>query len=104
MERTKEYMQQQYMKPISLQSLAELANLSVGYYATLFKNHVGMSPIDYLIRIRMQRAKQMLVTSRASLKDISHLVGYQDVYYFSRSFKKHFGLSPSRFSKREYEF
>ncbi|MDF2607046.1 MAG: hypothetical protein K0S34_1241 [Bacillales bacterium] len=96
---TIDYMKHNYMEPLNLDLFAEKTGWSTGYFCNVFKNKVGISPIEFLIDIRMERAKVLLERSNSSLKDIAKSVGYEDPYYFSRIFKKKIGCSPSQFKK-----
>ncbi|MNU06934.1 HTH-type transcriptional activator Btr [compost metagenome] len=62
----------------------------------MFKKYTGISPIDYLIAYRMKEAHRLLTSTCATVKEISEMVGYTDAYYFSRLFKKQFGLAPTQ--------
>jgi len=72
-----------------------VVNLSASHYATLFKRLTGYPPVDYLIRLRMQRAVQLLNTTQLCVKEIAVRVGYPDQFYFSRAFKQIHDHSPS---------
>lgn len=91
------YMQDHYMEPISLSTLAGLYGMDIKSFSYWFNKYAGIFPIDYLISHRMHRAKQMLMTGGGSIGDIAEAVGYADAHYFSRLFKKHTGLSPKAF-------
>jgi YesN/AraC family two-component response regulator len=67
----------------------------------LFKQETGESPINYLIKIRMEKAKELLVKEELSVKEIANSVGYQDAYHFSKLFKKYTGNSPSDYIKKK---
>ncbi|MNO20754.1 Iron(3+)-hydroxamate-binding protein YxeB precursor [compost metagenome] len=95
------YIQEYYAEPITLDSLAEVFNFSAYHLSSLFKEYTGMSPIDYLIRFRLELATELLMTTDASIGEIAVSVGYKDVYYFSRIFKKRKGVSPAHFRSRE---
>lgn len=99
-ERTQDFMVQHYQETLTLESLAQLAGLSVSHYSRLFKKVIGYSPIDYLTHLRMDRAKELLILSDYRLKSIAGSVGYSDEFYFSRMFKKVVGLSPREYAKR----
>ncbi|OBZ17091.1 AraC family transcriptional regulator [Bacillus sp. FJAT-26390] len=86
-----------YAEPITLESLSESLNYSVPHLSSYFKSRTGLSPIDYLIKIRMDKAAELLLETDATLKEIAAGVGYQDPYYLGRLFKKHNGLSPSHY-------
>ena len=81
-------------RELSLGKFARSVNLSVWRFCHVFRSEVGMSPIQYLRFLRMERAKHLLETSFLSIKEIGHLVGLKDESHFVRDFKKAYGLSP----------
>lgn len=85
---------QNYQKHISLEWLAEQVNVSSFYLSRLFKEELGESFSEYLTRLRMEKTVQLLAEGR-SVKECCFLVGYNDPNYFSRIFKKYFGVAPS---------
>ena len=93
------YMKQHLEQPLRVAQLAALANLSSTHYATLFRVQTGYSPIDYLIRLRMQAACQLLDTTHFSIKHIAQQLGYEDQLYFSRVFHAVVELSPRDYRK-----
>lgn len=95
------YIQEHYAEPITLDSLAEVFKFSAYHLSSLFKEHTGISPIDYLIRYRLDLASELLMTTNASVGEIAASVGYKDVYYFSRIYKKRKGVSPAHHRNRE---
>jgi AraC-like DNA-binding protein len=88
-------------KTLSLQELSKQINLSKPHLSQLFKKHTGYSPIDYFLRLKIQRACQYLDLTDESLKEISAKLGFTDPYYFSRLFSKIMGIPPSRYKKKE---
>ena len=92
------YMTENHTRSITLGELAEYAHVSASYLGSIFRSVTGRSPIDYLIEIRINRAKNLL-RDGYSVTDTSRLVGFNDIYYFSRMFKKHEGISPSDYIK-----
>ena len=91
------YMTDNYQKNITLQDLADYANISSSYLGTIFKMVTGKSTIDYLIEIRINKAKSMLKEG-FTVSETAKLAGFNDIYYFSRAFKKYEGISPSKYS------
>ncbi len=87
----------QYAQPLTLESLSESLNYSVPHLSSYFKIRTGLSPIDYLIKVRIDKAAALLLETDATLKEIALGVGYQDPYYLGRLFKKHKGVSPTRY-------
>ena len=77
--------------------------LSPVYISKIFKEKTGDSPINYLIQIRLGKAKEMLEENRGSIRTIAAQVGYDDVYHFSKLFKKYYGVSPLYYRKSVVE-
>ncbi|GKU80056.1 AraC family transcriptional regulator [Paenibacillus sp. L3-i20] len=88
------YMKEHYGDAISLDDLASVLHCTPRQLQRLFKEKLGISPLEYLIQVRMGHAQSMLVNTNATLKVIAESVGYADHYYFSRAFKKFVGVSP----------
>jgi len=86
-------------KPMSLAELAELMHLSPKYFANLFSDTMGVGPIAYVNRRRVQRAKEMLATSELNVKEIAAKVGFANPLYFSRQFGQIAGLSPTDYRR-----
>lgn len=91
------YIHEHYRKSITAEELAGFYNCSASYLSRLFKNQIGVGPIEYLIHVRIYKSKQLLLRSEARIQEVASSVGYADVYYFSRLFKKHTGSSPLQF-------
>ncbi len=87
---------------ISLAELADVANLSPSHLSHLFKTQTGLSPGEYLRRLRMEKARHLLTTSLLSIKQIMAAVGYSNRSNFLRHFKRYFDLAPSEYRKRAY--
>jgi AraC-like DNA-binding protein len=90
---------------LSNERIARNANISEVYLRKLFLKNFHITPKQYILDIRMQKAKQLLTDSSLSISSISDSCGFSSVYTFSRSFKGRTGISPSEFSKsnRIYE-
>ncbi len=92
-----EYIAKNYNRSISNDELAAAAGLSTVYFRKLFKDVTGTSPIAYIQSIKMKKASEMLKSDYSSITDIAYSLGYNNVYEFSRAFKKYVGVSPSRY-------
>jgi AraC-like DNA-binding protein len=93
------YMDENYMQQISLDKISRNMYLSPAYISKVFKEETGESPINYLIKTRLSKACEMLKKDSLSIKQISKGVGYEDAYYFSKLFKKYYGVPPSKYTK-----
>jgi AraC-like DNA-binding protein len=89
------YIENNYAQEITIEQLATTHYVSPTYLSKIFKEVTGVSPINYLILIRLQQARQLLMTEEYPIKEIARAVGYEDAYHFSKSFKKQYGVSPS---------
>lgn len=100
-----EYINSHYNKRIALSAIAENVNLSASYLCRLFKSEIGMSITGYLNQVRMEKAGFLLRTSNVNvyMKEISAAVGIEDQLYFSRIFKKYYGMSPSEYRMKQHE-
>jgi len=85
----------------TLAELSEKAGYSVPHFSALFRRYFHASPIDYLIRARMNRAAYLLRDSNRRVGEVAAMAGYDDIFHFSKLFKKHFGKSPREFSGRK---
>jgi AraC-like DNA-binding protein len=94
------FLEQHYAQPHTLCELGERYDMCGKYFSDVFKKHIGISPIDYLISCRMEQAKKLLESTECSVKEIGESVGYKDAMYFSRQFRGQFGVSPSNY--RQY--
>lgn len=77
--------------------LAEQCGLSISHYNAIFQKLTGSTPIAFLIQVRIQRASELLLSSTLSVEAVARQSGYDDMFYFSRCFRKITGLSPRRY-------
>lgn len=86
-------------REIDLKSLAAQNNIGYSYFRKMFKQYTGISPHQYHIDLKIIRAREMILSTDKSIKEISFELGFQSVPYFSRMFKKKTGISPSGLRK-----
>ena len=84
---------------LTLAGMAGQAGLSVSRFSELFRKQTGHSPVDYLIRLKIQRASQLLASTPVRIKEIAAICGWTNPFYFSRIFKKTTGLSPKAYRR-----
>jgi transcriptional regulator GlxA family with amidase domain len=93
-------MRQNTNSELDLKQLAQEHNVGYSYFRKMFKKYTGVSPGQYHLQLRIIRAKELLVSTDKSIKEISIELGFQNIHYFSLFFKKKLGISPSDFRKR----
>lgn len=104
MERVERYVQKHLTEGITVASIAAQFGLVPPYLSRLFKEYSGFSLLQYVQKIRIERAKGLLeMDGVVSVKEVAELVGYPNPLYFSKMFKKKVGLYPSEYRKRKQE-
>ncbi|PVC66090.1 AraC family transcriptional regulator [Priestia megaterium] len=94
-----EYMQDHYAESITLDELTRLSNLSSSHFINSFKQTLGVTPHQYLLKIRIERAKEKLQSSSLPLSEIAYELGFTDQSHFSKHFKKITGMSPLKWKQ-----
>ena len=93
------YMQEHLAEEISLSVLAEELHLNAQYISQLFKSKIGVGFLAYLINIRMEHAKKLLLTTPLSIAEVSEQSGYGDYRVFTKTFKRSEGITPSQYRR-----
>ena len=93
----KKYLEENLVQQITLEDIASAVRLSSHYCCSLFKEVTGYTIFQYLDRLRVERAKMLLRHSHLNVTETAEELGYQNIYYFSRVFKKVTGISPTQF-------
>lgn len=96
-----EYIQHNLDSPLTIPQLAKKANLNPTYFSNLFSKLIGISPLQYINKRRIEKAQELLLGTDETLYEIAQQIGFSDEYYFSRLFKKHVGISPDHYRKQE---
>jgi YesN/AraC family two-component response regulator len=94
------YIENNYNKNLTVNDLAGKYNIDSKRFYYLFQKSVGMCTKQYIMRCRINRAKELLMHEQYNICDIANFIGYEDAFHFSRMFKKSTGLSPSDFRKK----
>lgn len=97
------YIHTNYMEPITLNDLAKRYDLEKDRFSYLFNKYAGVRPLNYLISYRMKRAAELLLTSNFSVGEVSENVGYTNVSYFTKLFKKYNGQLPREYRSKFYD-
>lgn len=88
------YMETNYREELSVEEIAKACQLNRSYFSKLFKEKKGCSPQEYLIRLRLSKAADLMRTTDDSIGSISAACGYPNQLYFSQAFKQRYGLPP----------
>lgn len=89
-----EYIGSRDLRTLTLQQVADAVHVSKNHFSVLFKKTTGQNFIDYVINLRLEKAKGMLANSNMKIYVVAEQAGFNDVKYFSKLFKKNCGLSP----------
>lgn len=93
------YINENFSENIKIPNLAQMEAVCLTAYNKHFKEVTGLTPTKYIIALRIQMATELLETSSLSIKEISSMCGYDNFNFFARLFKRHTGLSPSKYRK-----
>ena len=94
------YINNNFERDISLGDIAKFVFLSPSYFIRAFKEETGISPINYLLKVRIERAKELLVESDMKISDIALNVGFSNQQRFNEIFKKHTKITPLQYRKQ----
>ncbi len=89
------YIRQNVDKRLDLEKLAKDLNVGYSYFRKMFKTYTGLSPHQYCLDLRIMRAKELILSSDLSIKEIAYCLDFDSIHYFSRFFKQKTGVSPS---------
>ena len=89
-----------YNQDISIENYAQTRGMSVSWFIRNFKKYTGMTPMQFIVSLRVNNAQILLEQTNYSIYEIAKIVGYDDQLYFSRLFRKQKGVSPSQYRKR----
>ena len=95
----KKYMQDHFGEEISLSDVANAVNLNPSYLSNLLKKDMGKNYSEYLISLRIEKAKNLIKTTDHKMYEISEMVGYPNTFYFTRLFKRETGMTPGEYKK-----
>ena len=89
-----------YCTNITVEQVAKYLSVDPSYFSRRFAQKIGVSPKRYIIKKRIERAKELLCSTDAGVFEIANSVGYEDQFYFYKIFKKYTNLSPSEYRKK----
>lgn len=91
------YIENNYTENFDAETLSDICYLSRVQMFRLFKKETGDTPIDYRNKLRIKKAQQLIQSGGCTIKEISDMLGFENIYYFSRTFKKYVGMPPSKY-------
>ncbi|MFF2483365.1 helix-turn-helix domain-containing protein [Paenibacillus sp. NPDC058071] len=95
------YLSTQYVQPVSIEQMAESLGYNRAYLSRIFKRHTGVSPVTFLLKLRIDKARQLLrEREELTIEQIAASVGLQDSLYFSKQFRRFYGMSPSAYREQ----
>lgn len=97
------YIESNLSKNITVEDLASMLHLHPNYFIRIFKKYLGTTPINYLIKKRIDAAKMLISSTEDTLSVIAGKIGIDDIYYLSRLFKEYTGFTPSEFRKMSHK-
>jgi len=97
--RARRYIIRHHCRDLTLDEIADAADLSASYLLTLFRRHLGRSPIRYQTELRLRRARGLLGRGMP-VGEVARETGFHSLHYFSRTFRRHVGVSPTAFARR----
>ena len=92
-------MENHYPEKITIAEIADIVDFSESHFMRYFKETMGTSFVDYLNEYRLTMSARLLQSSESSILNIAAEVGFENVSYFNRAFKKKYGITPSEYRK-----
>lgn len=93
------FIEEKFTTNISLEQVAEIANLNANYFSSLFKKTTGKTFSEYILDLKIRKSKELLITTDQRIYEIAEAVGYQSARYFTKAFNEYQGVSPMEFKK-----
>ncbi len=95
-----DYIQANYQSHITIDGIAKNLGIDRRYFSRIFTKHIGVSPQKYLVDYRLDKAKYLITSGDYSVSEVASSVGYDDIFAFSKIFKKKYGVPPSKYCGR----
>jgi AraC family transcriptional regulator, arabinose operon regulatory protein len=93
-QKAKAFVEAHYTKPLMVNDLASMAAMSESHFRSEYRKCAGLSPMAHVIELRMLEAAMLVTNRNLRIREVAAAVGFDDLYYFSKRFKKRFGVSP----------
>jgi transcriptional regulator GlxA family with amidase domain len=86
-------------KEIEMERMTEICCLSKAHFIRLFKKEIGLTPVQYILQKKMEKAQLLLLTTNHTVKDIAYSLAFDNIGYFDRTFKRLTGLTPGEYRR-----
>lgn len=97
----KSFCEKNYAEPISITMASDMLHVSPSYFSTLFKRETGENFTAYVTNLRLNKARELLISTKRNVSDIAIEVGYSDYYYFTKVFRKYYGITPTQYRQSQ---
>lgn len=102
MEKAVQYLQANYLKhDFRIEDISSVTGISRRYFEILFKSEYQTTPKSYILSLKIEKAKELLLSEKIMIKDVAYMLGYGDIYHFSKLFKLKTGYTPSEYRQRK---
>ena len=95
--KAKTIMMENYHTDISPETISQQLNMSYSWFRRIFKQYTGLSPHQYIQKLKIEKGKELLTNTNLSRIEIAFRIGYENADYFCTAFKKHVGVSPVKY-------
>lgn len=96
------YINENISQPLTIEEISHNFSISRSSLQTLFKTNINKAPKNYIINLKLNRSKELLLENQYSVTEIAYMLGFSSIHYFSRAFKRKFNLTPSEYAKLVY--
>ena len=97
------YISNHIYEPLSVEDICDTFSISRSFLQNIFKNNLKTSPKLYINELKLKRSRELIKTRKYTINDISSMLGFSSIQYFSRKFTKRFGINPSEYARKIYE-
>ena len=98
--KAKNYIESNYINKLNVQQIADYLGLNRSYFSTIFKEHTGVSPQQYIVNFRLEKAANLMTSHNYTPTKAAQSTGYSDFANFSKMFKLKFGISPRNYRNK----
>lgn len=98
-----DHIEKNITQPLTIEEICLNFSLSRSSLQTLFKNHLNISPKNYIIKMKLQKSKELISENKYTISEIAFMLGFSSIHYFSRTFKQHFDVTPSDYARQIYK-